>query len=198
MVNGNSTGVGSALQFCAMMDIYNNIEDISGLSKWGADASPCGWDGIGCDSRGSITSLSLKYPNVPTALPNTLENVYALKALHLLGNSSVPSELYISFVNSKDFLTMFSFLAGHFPSSLLSLPYFETLDLEYTAITGKIDTAPFSSATGLVTLVLISNPQLGTSMPDLSSNIKLVTAAVTGQGLTNAKVNKLPSSLTYL
>lgn len=93
---------------------------------------------------------------------------------------------------------MFSFLAGDFPSSLLSLPYFETLDLEYTAITGKIDTAPFSSATGLVTLVLISNPQLGTSMPDLSSNIKLVTAAVTGQGLTDAEVNKLPSSLTYL
>ncbi|ADV23915.1 conserved hypothetical protein [Cryptococcus gattii WM276] len=178
IVNGNSIGVGSALQFCAMMDIYNNIEDISGLNKWGADASPCGWDGIGCDSRGRITSLSLKYPNVPTALPNTLENVYALKALHLLGNSSVPT--------------------GDFPSSLLSLPYFETLDLEYTAITGKIDTAPFSSATGLVTLVLINNPQLGTSMPDLSSNIKLVTAAVTGQGLTDAKVNKLPSSLTYL
>lgn len=86
-----------------MMDIYNNIENTSGLSKWGADASPCGWDGIACDSRGRITSLSLKYPNVPTALPNTLGNVYALKALHLLGNSSVPSKLYIHLSISRTF-----------------------------------------------------------------------------------------------
>lgn len=86
-----------------MMDIYNNIENTSGLSKWGADASPCEWDGIACDSRGRITSLSLKYPNVPTALPNTLGNVYALKALHLLGNSSVPSKLYIHLSISRTF-----------------------------------------------------------------------------------------------
>ncbi|OWZ35940.1 hypothetical protein C351_05006 [Cryptococcus neoformans c8] len=178
IVNGNSTGVGSALQFCAMMDIYSHIENTSGLSKWGEDASPCGWDGIACDSRGRITILSLQYPNVPTALADTLGNVYALKALHLIGNSSVPT--------------------GNFPSSLLSLPYFQTLDLEYTAITGRIDTAPFSSATELTTLMLVSNSQLGTSMPDLSSNTKLVTAAVTGQGLADAKADKLPSSLTYL
>lgn len=105
---------------------------------------------------------------------------------------------YIHLLISRTFWTVLSFSAGNFPSSLLSLPYFQTLDLEYTAITGRIDTAPFSSATELTTLMLVSNSQLGTSMPDLSSNTKLVTAAVTGQGLADAKADKLPSSLTYL
>lgn len=107
-----------------MMDIYSHIENTSGLSKWGEDASPCGWDGIACDSRGRITSLSLQYPYVPTALADTLGNVYALKALHLIGNSSVPSELY-SFVNFKDFLNSVILFSWQFPqlftvSSLLS------------------------------------------------------------------------------
>ncbi|WVQ74334.1 hypothetical protein IAR50_003933 [Cryptococcus sp. DSM 104548] len=178
LVNGNSTGVGSALQFCAMMDVYNKVEDTKGMSKWGQDASPCGWDGVGCDSRGRITTITLKYPNVPDELPDTLANVYALEALHLTGNSSIPT--------------------GDFPSSLFQLPNFTTLDLEYTALTGSIDSAPFSDVPGLVTLTLISNTNLGSTMPDLSSNTKLLTAVVTGQSLTDANADKLPSSLTYL
>ncbi|WVQ84764.1 hypothetical protein IAT38_006921 [Cryptococcus sp. DSM 104549] len=178
LVNGNSTGVGSALQFCAMIDVWNKVESGDGMSKWGTNASPCGWSGVSCDSRGRITGLSLQYPNVPTELPETLGNVYALQALHLFGNSSVPT--------------------GNFPSSLLSLPNFATLDLEYTALSGTISSAPFSKAAGLVTLVLVSNANLGTTMPDLSSNTKLMTVAVTGQSLTDAKADRLPSSLTYL
>ncbi|ODN73367.1 hypothetical protein L202_07906 [Cryptococcus amylolentus CBS 6039] len=178
LVNGNSTGVGSALQFCAMMDIFNKVEDTSDMAKWGEDASPCGWDGVNCDSRGRITTLTLTYPKVPDELPDTLGNVYGLKALHLTGNSSIPT--------------------GEFPSSLFKLLNFTTLDLEYTALTGSIDSVSFSDAPGLVTLTLISNANLGTTMPDLSSNTKLLTAVVTGQSLTDANADKLPSSLTYL
>ncbi|KAK8853406.1 hypothetical protein IAR55_004112 [Kwoniella newhampshirensis] len=178
VVNGNSTGVGSALQFCALMDVLKKTEG-NGLSGWGEDASPCGgWSGVSCDSRGRITSLTLQYPNVPSQLPDTLGNIHDLQALHLMGNSSVPT--------------------GNFPSSLLSLPSFITLDIEYTALIGPINTAPFSQAKGLTTLVLVNNANLGTTMPDLSSNSALLTVAVTGQNLTDGKVDKLPGSLTYL
>ncbi|WWD19835.1 hypothetical protein CI109_104302 [Kwoniella shandongensis] len=178
IVNGNSTGVGSALQFCALMDVLKETEG-NGLSSWGKDASPCGgWSGVSCDSRGRVTGLTLQYPNVPSQLPDTLGNIYALQALHLMGNSSVPS--------------------GSFPSSLLSLPDFTTLDIEYTSLVGPIDSAPFSSAKGLTTFVLVNNANLGKTMPDLSTNTKLLTVAVTGQSSTDGKVDKLPSSLTYL
>ncbi|WVN90885.1 uncharacterized protein L203_106130 [Cryptococcus depauperatus CBS 7841] len=178
LVNGNSTQVGSALQFCSMMDIFNKIEQPQGLDKWGKDAGPCGWAGVGCDARGRINKLTMKYPNIPSELPGTLGNIYALSALHLSGNVSVPR--------------------GQFPSSLLSLPDFDTLDLQHTSLIGPIDSKDFSTAKGLVTLVLVDNPNLGDVMPDLSTNNKLLTVVVTGEKLTNTRIDKLPSSLTYV
>ncbi|WVF67301.1 hypothetical protein IAT40_002052 [Kwoniella sp. CBS 6097] len=178
--NGNSTGVGSALQFCALMDMFKKTPSPSGGMKgWGADSSPCGgWNGVTCDTRGRITEVRIQYPDVPDEITDTVGNIYALEALRILGNTSVP--------------------AGSFPTSVLSLPNLKTIDLEYTAIKGSIDQVPFSDAKGLTTLVLVNNPNLGKKMPDLSSNEALKTLAVTGQGLEDARADKYPSEIAYL
>ena len=47
---GNMTGVGEALQLCALMDILG-VSDISG---WGKGMDVCKWEGIGCDARGRV------------------------------------------------------------------------------------------------------------------------------------------------
>jgi hypothetical protein len=58
LVNGNSTGVGAALQFCAMMDVYRSSNQTAlGADGWAKNASPCGWKGATCDARGRITQL---------------------------------------------------------------------------------------------------------------------------------------------
>ncbi|WRT70035.1 uncharacterized protein IL334_007028 [Kwoniella shivajii] len=179
LVDGNSTGVGSALQFCALMDIYKKTSLTEGMSGWMKDSSPCGgWNGISCDSRGRITGLLLQYPNVPHELPDTLSNIWALEGIHIMGNSTVPT--------------------GKFPSSLLSSTNIQIIDLEYTALQGPIDGLSFTTANALTTLVLVNNPNLGNALPDLSNNDKLLTLAVTGQGLSDAKVDRLPSGITYL
>ena len=56
--NGNSTGVGAALQFCAVNDIFRATEG-NGLHEdgWMKDGSPCTWSGIKCDDRGRVTQL---------------------------------------------------------------------------------------------------------------------------------------------
>ncbi|WVW86369.1 hypothetical protein I302_108414 [Kwoniella bestiolae CBS 10118] len=179
MVNGNATGVGSALQFCAVRDIHAKTASKDGMANWMKDSSPCGgWNGVSCDSRGRITGLLLQYPNVPDELPESIGNIWALEAIHIMGNGSVPT--------------------GKFPSNLLSSSNLKTIDLEYTALSGPIDQAPFSSAKSLTTLVLVNNPNMGNTLPDLSGNTGLLTLAVTAQGLVDAKTDKLPSGITYL
>ncbi|WVR09611.1 hypothetical protein IAU60_006683 [Kwoniella sp. DSM 27419] len=177
---GNSTGVGSALQFCALMDIAKGaISHGEGLKGWGKDASPCGgWAGLSCDARGRVTTVKLQYPDVPSELSDTIGNIWALEELRVLGNSAVP--------------------AGTFPTSVLSLPNLRMLDLEYTGLRGPIDSAPFAQAKSLTTLVLANNQNLGKTMPDLSGCDQLATVAVTGQVLQDAKVDHLPGGLTYL
>lgn len=56
--NGNASGVGAALQFCALSDVYRSTSS-NGLHEkgWMLDASPCSWDGITCDDRGRVTEL---------------------------------------------------------------------------------------------------------------------------------------------
>lgn len=57
LVNANSTGVGAALQFCALMDVYRAAENGTLGSEWGSNASPCDWQGIICDTRGRVTGM---------------------------------------------------------------------------------------------------------------------------------------------
>jgi hypothetical protein len=56
--NANATGVGAALQFCALNDIFRSTEG-NGLHEdgWMKDGSPCTWAGINCDDRGRVTQL---------------------------------------------------------------------------------------------------------------------------------------------
>jgi hypothetical protein len=56
LIGGNSTNVGSALQFCALMDIYREAPVLQGQG-WAGEGGVCGWQGIICDDRGRVTQL---------------------------------------------------------------------------------------------------------------------------------------------
>jgi len=56
--NANSTGVGAALQFCALNDVFRDTNS-NGLQEkgWMKDGSPCTWSGVTCDERGRVMTL---------------------------------------------------------------------------------------------------------------------------------------------
>lgn len=58
LANGNSTGVGAILQFCALNDVFRSTNS-NGLHEngWMRDGSPCTWSGVTCDDRGRVTAL---------------------------------------------------------------------------------------------------------------------------------------------
>ena len=56
LVGGNSTNVGAALQFCALIDVYRATPGLQGVG-WAIDGGVCGWSGIACDERGRVTQL---------------------------------------------------------------------------------------------------------------------------------------------
>lgn len=64
--------------------------------------------------------------------------------------------------------------AGSFPTSIFG-PNLNSIDLQYTALTGPIASANWSAVPGLTTLYLANNKNLGTGLPNLSGNTKLVT-----------------------
>lgn len=57
LVNGNSTGVGAALQYCTLLDVVSagNRTGFEGLG-WTGKGS-CTWSGVKCDARGRVTEL---------------------------------------------------------------------------------------------------------------------------------------------
>ncbi len=114
----------------------------------------------------------MQSPNVPDRLPTTLSDLVALQSLHITGNSTIPSTSIASLTES---FAGTPSLVGEFPAALLSMPDLETLDIEYTSLTGPLSTVEFGRATGLKTLYLVNNQELGTSLPSLSGNSKLVT-----------------------
>ena len=88
-----------------------------------------------------------------------------------MGNSSVPSTpSHVRWTKADDQCS-----AGAFPDSLLFLTNLTTLDIEYTGLTGPFSSVDFSLATGLTTLYLVNNQELGTAMPSLMGNSKLLT-----------------------
>ncbi|KAI9633745.1 uncharacterized protein MKK02DRAFT_38401 [Dioszegia hungarica] len=177
LVNGNSTGIGAALQYCTLMDVVaaGNRSGFEALGWTGKGA--CGWKGINCDPRGRVTDISLTYPNVPYRFPTTIGQIPTLTTFRIKGNSSIPS--------------------GPFPASIIS-PTLVTLDISDTALQGPIASIDFKPAQSLNTLYLANNPILGSGVPDLRTNGKLLTLAMTGQLLSNVTEANLPSSLTYL
>jgi hypothetical protein len=56
LVAGNSTNVGAALQFCALMDVYRAAPVLEGQG-WAKEGGVCGWQGVRCDDRGRVTDL---------------------------------------------------------------------------------------------------------------------------------------------
>jgi hypothetical protein len=64
--------------------------------------------------------------------------------------------------------------AGPFPASIIS-PTLVTLDISDTALQGPIASIDFKPAQALNTLYLANNPILGSGVPDLQTNGKLLT-----------------------
>lgn len=53
------------------------------------------------------------------------------------------------------------------------------LDAQYTALTGPISSIDFGQARELTSLNLVNNQQLGTTLPSLSGNARLLTLYIT-------------------
>jgi hypothetical protein len=63
--SGNSTGVGAAVQFCALQSIFANTQGTGKRRKragvldgWMGNTNPCsGWSGVTCDGKARVRSL---------------------------------------------------------------------------------------------------------------------------------------------
>lgn len=73
--SGNTTGVGAALQFCALQAIFAGTSGATTgkragvLDGWMENVNPCsGWDGVTCDKAGRITELYVSSRNICLSL----------------------------------------------------------------------------------------------------------------------------------
>lgn len=91
-VNSTSgvAGVGGALQYCTLMNVWDRVEDDAPLKGWGESQSPCKWTGVGCDDRERVISLDLRAPAMPASMPD-IRHLVGLKQLQLKGNGSAPT-----------------------------------------------------------------------------------------------------------
>jgi hypothetical protein len=166
----------------------------------------------------------LVYPAVPTQLSSSFGNLVSLKTLKIIGNSAIPCEqndpqrilprkdLTIALARSPS-------AAGNVPSNLFAPVNLSSIDIESTALVGPLSSTAFNGLDNLLSLALVSNAKLGTAIPSMAGNSKLLTlwvfacmasglqplltwigafSAVTGQSLTGDPFSSIPSSVTYL
>lgn len=194
------TGQGAALQFCALGDIVRATTNSSSLQAvgWLKDADPCtSWNGIQCDTKGRVTSLTLVFPGVPAALPASMASgLVGLQTLSITGDGNVPAGSVLSSSSSSN---------GNSSASVLAIPSLQSVLLQSTALTGPLPDTFFAASTNLTSLQLVNNPHLGDSLPtSLFTLPSLKSLVVNGQGLTqvggaiNSAANGIKASLTTL
>lgn len=130
-VHNGTAGVGAALQYCALMDVWDAVEEDEGLAGWGESQSPCRWAGVGCDTRGRVTSLELRAPAMPRSMPE-LSGLVVLQTLRLRSDGSAPTGIL----------------------NVTGLQSLTLLSAEYTMLQGLL------VAENISTVVLVHNPHL--------------------------------------
>lgn len=174
-ISGNQTGVGEALQYCALLDVLFASEVTTmQAGGWGVGPPCANWTGVACDERGRVTSLELEHPAIPSTLPPTLSDLVSLISLRVVGDGRHP--------------------AGALSPSFTALSNLTTLDLEYTGVSGLVRTSNLSRSLHNVTLV--SNFALDIEAPLDLTPIRLKTLVLSGQNLTTTP--NLPPTLEFL
>ncbi|KAF8605783.1 L domain-like protein [Ceratobasidium sp. AG-I] len=160
-----NSNAGSAMQFCAMKAIFDSAGSSGSANSgalstagWMRDAKPCGWSGVQCDSNGNVASIVLTFPGVPAAIPSELSSISTLTSLKITGDGNLP--------------------AGALPV----LNSLTTLDIENTALSALSDDT-FTSAKSLVSLTLVRNSKMGTTLPSSVGSLSLKSLIVNGQSL---------------
>lgn len=156
-----------SVQFCGLQSLYtaSGTAGAAALEKagWMRDNRFCTWNGVTCDGTGAVATLEMIFPAVPSAIPVEIGALASLRNLTLVGNGAVPY--------------------GAMPNALARATSLASLHLERTAITGPLDDVLLAAWPDLRTLTLISNINMGTSLPYYLGQNALESLVVQEQGL---------------
>lgn len=139
------------------------------------DVKFCAWSGVTCDGSGSVGSLQLTTPSVPSVLPPSLSFLNALTSLSVIGDTQNPS--------------------GTLPQAYANLTSLSTLHLESTNLQGEL-TDIFSGTKGLKTLQLVKNTGMGGTLPNGVFGSSLQNLQINNQPLDGSTLQSITSSTT--
>ncbi|PIN00876.1 Serine/threonine protein kinase [Handroanthus impetiginosus] len=143
------------------------------LSDWNPrDETPCKWNGVSCDSAGSVFSLDLSSSNLSGPFPTILCRLKNLSFISLYDNfiNSTLLEDDLSLCQSLEHLDLGqNFLTGVLPHRLADLPNLKYLDLTGNNFSGIIPDS-FGTFQKLEVLSLVENLLEGT-IPAFLGNV---------------------------
>eukprot|EP01018_Ginkgo_biloba_P002132 Gb_35288 [translate_table: standard] len=144
-----------------LLDIRTSLKDPTNVfNNWDeSSASPCKWNGITCDSNGSVTEISLESKWLSGQLPSTICGLKSLKKVQLGHNSlygNIPNGLWNNCSKLETLNLTSNTLTGSLPdfSPLGSL---QLLDLSKNNFSGKFPTS-VTKLSLLYSLSLGDNP----------------------------------------
>ncbi|KAH7446513.1 hypothetical protein KP509_01G060000 [Ceratopteris richardii] len=193
------------------------------LSTWKNGSSPCSWQGIKCNSRGSVSSITLQNLGLSGVFsPNTLSDLPHLTSLDLSSNNftgSLPPSFCNSDKHSLTDLILFnnSFhgripsalqnctslvkismysnrLSGPMPTELASLSNLEYLALSFNHLKGNIPIPFLTNCTRLTFLALSQNEITGLLPAEIGLLANLTTLWLDSNSITGP----IPSELGNL
>nr|CAB3483352.1 unnamed protein product [Digitaria exilis] len=146
------------------------------MDSWrAADATPCRWNGVSCDARGDVVSLTIKSVDLGGALPAAavlLPLKASLKTLVLSGTNltgAIPMELGdLAGLTTLDLSK--NQLSGTIPDSLCRLRKLQSLALNTNSLRGAIPD-DIGNLTSLTYLTLYDNELTG-AIPASIGNLK--------------------------
>ncbi len=104
----------------ALLDLYNSTNGSAWLNNtgWLDTCDVCQWYGVGCDTNGNVTCISLRQNGLSGVLPASIGSFQFLTSLDLEDNS----------------------ISGTIPSEIGNLQNLQVLDLQKNALSGSIPT----------------------------------------------------------
>ncbi|GER31752.1 leucine-rich receptor-like protein kinase [Striga asiatica] len=143
------------------------------LSDWNSgDDTPCNWNGVVCDSTGSVLSLDLSSSSLSGPFPSIVCRLNSLSFISLYDNfiNSTLKEDELALCRSVEHLNLGqNYLTGALPPTLADLPNLKYLDLTGNNFSGAIPDS-FGTFQKLEVLSLVANLLEGT-IPAFLGNV---------------------------
>lgn len=170
----------NAIQFCALKSVFDASASAGQASlkggNWVQDVKFCAWSGVTCDGSGSVGSLQLITPSVPSILPPSLSFLRALTVIRVIGDTQNPS--------------------GILPQAYANFTSLSTLHLESTNLQGPLTDIFSSGANGVKTLQLLKNAGMGGTLPNGVFGSSLQNLQINNQPLDGSTLQSITSSTT--